>query len=67
MLLIRGEFSYSKAKTRRIAPNTGNIMNLIYFIDFHVVLGMERTKVIISFVRSKVCFYLTLLEYKKEK
>ena len=29
MLLIRGEFSYSKAKTRRIAPNTGNVVEKV--------------------------------------
>ena len=34
---------------------------------FHVVLGMERQRVIISFVKSKVGFYLTWLKYKKEK
>ena len=37
------------------------------YLDFHVVLGMERQRVIISFVKSKVGFYLTWLKYKKEK
>ena len=32
-------------------------------LDFHVVFGMERPKVVISFVRSKVGFHLTLLKY----
>ena len=36
-------------------------------LDFHVVLGMERSKVIISFVRSKVDFYLSWLKYKEKK
>ena len=57
--VIRRQFSYSKAKTWSIAPNTGNIMNLIFPLDFHVVFGMERPKVIISFARSKVVFHLT--------
>ena len=39
----------------------------IISLDFHVVLGMERSKVIIIFVRSKVGFYLSWLKYKKEK
>ena len=58
MLLIRGQFSYRKAKTRKTAPNMGNIMTDIS-LDFHVVFGMDRPNVIISFVRSKVGFHLT--------
>ena len=27
--ITRGQFSHSMAKTRRIAPNTENVMNLI--------------------------------------
>ena len=64
MLLIRGQFSHSKAKTRRIAPNINESDNSL---DFHVVIGMERPKVIISFAWSKVGFHLTWLRYKKEK
>ena len=36
-------------------------------LDFHVVLGMERPNVLISFISSKVVFHLTWLKYKKEK
>ena len=43
---------------RRIAPNTEYNESDIS-LDFHVVFGMERPNVIISFVRSKVGFHLT--------
>ena len=47
-LLIRGQFSYSKAKTRRIAPNTGNKYNESDIsLDFHVVFGMDRPNAIV--------------------
>ena len=59
MLLIRGQFSYTKTKARRIAPNAGNIMISDIPLDFHAVFSMERPKVIISFVRSKVGLHLT--------
>ena len=36
-------------------------------LDFHVVFGMERPNVLISFISSKVGFHLTWLKYKKEK
>ena len=44
MFLIKGQFSYSKAKRRRIAPNTGNIMynESVISLDFYVVLGIDR-------------------------
>ena len=40
MLLIRGQFSHNKAKTRRIAPNEVNKIKYIS-LYFHVVLGMK--------------------------
>ena len=52
---------------RRIASNTGNINESDISLDFHVVFGMKRPNVIISFVRSKVGSHLTWLKYKKEK
>ena len=36
-------------------------------LDFHEVFDMERPKVIISFVRSKVVFCLTWLYQKEQK
>ena len=44
---------------RRIASNTGNINESDISLDFHVVFGMKRPNVIISFVRSKVGSHLT--------
>ena len=42
MLLIRGQFSHSKAKTRRIAPNTGNVANESDIsLDFHAVFHLK--------------------------
>ena len=32
MLLIRGQFSHNKAKTKRIAPNEVNIINIFLYI-----------------------------------
>ena len=36
-------------------------------LDFHVVFGMNRPNVIISFARIKVGFHLTWLKYKKKE
>ena len=36
-------------------------------LDFHVVIGMDRPNVMISFVRIKVGFHLICLKYKKKK
>ena len=61
MLVIKGQFSYGKAKTRRIA---GKIKITEYnesdiSLDFDVVFGVKRPKAIISFVRSEDGFHLT--------
>ena len=39
----QGQYSYSKLKTRTLAPNAGNIVNLMS-LDFHVVLRMENQR-----------------------
>ena len=52
---VINQFSYSQVQKSDIS------------LEFHVVFGMERTKMVISFVRSKVGFYLTWLNYRKEK
>ena len=36
-------------------------------LDFHVVIGMDRPNVMISFVRIKVGFHLICLKYKKKR
>ena len=44
---VINQFSYSQVQKSDIS------------LEFRVVFGMERTKMVISFVRSKVGFYLT--------
>ena len=54
------QFSYTRKAKTRTAPNTGKIYNESDIsLDFRVVFRMERSNVIISFVRSKVSFHLT--------
>ena len=59
---------YSKAKTKRIAPNTGNIYHESdIYLDFYVVLGMEISEVIISFAGIKLVSIWLKYKYDKEK
>ena len=53
---------------KRIAPNTGNIYHESdIYLDFHVVLGMEISEVIISFAGIKLVSIWLKYKYDKEK
>ena len=55
----RGQFLYSMPKTRRIAHEYREYKESDISLNFHVVFGMERPKVKISWLVWLVGFHLT--------